>query len=156
MDERGFTLTEMLIVIAVIGILTSIAVYGFGKERLKSSIEAQVRDMYTEIVNARLQSFYTKQPRSVIVNGTLFKVIDTASSATLVEKTLAHPVVLNTTNNQLDFDRSGLTFGAFSSACIEPAGNPGAIDSIVISAAKINMGKRSSGGSCGTGTIVQK
>lgn len=156
MNERGFTLTEMLIVIVVIGILTGIAVYGFGKERLKSSIEAEVRDMYTEIVNARLQSFYTKQPRSVIVDGTLFKVIDTASSATLVEKTLIHPVVLNTTDTQLNFDRSGLTFGAFSSICIEPAGNSGAIDSIVISAAKINMGKRASGGSCGTSTIVQK
>jgi prepilin-type N-terminal cleavage/methylation domain-containing protein len=156
MNERGFSLTEMLIVITVIGILTGIAVYEFNRERVKSAIEAEVRDMYTEIVNARLQSFYTKQPRSVIVSGTLFKVIDTASSATLVEKTLAHPVVLNTAGTQLDFDRSGLTFGTFSSICIEPAGNPGAIDSIVISAAKINMGKRASGGSCGTGTIVQK
>lgn len=156
MNERGFTLMEMLIVIAIIGILTGIAAYGFNRERAKSAIEAQVRDMYAEIVNARLQSFYTKQPRSVIVNGTQFKIIDTASSATLVEKTLSHPVALNTTDTQLDFDRSGLTFGAFSSVCIEPADNPGAIDSIIISAAKINMGKRASGGSCGTGTIVQK
>ncbi|GFE58272.1 Tfp pilus assembly protein FimT/FimU [Geobacter sp. AOG1] len=156
MNERGFTLVEMLIVIAIIGILTSIAIYDFNRERQKSVIEAEVRDMYTEIMNARLQSFYTKQPRSVIVSGTQFKVIDSASSAILVEKTLKYPVVQNTTDTQLNFDRCGLTFGSFSSVCVEPAGNPGFIDSIVISAAKINMGKRASGGSCGTSTIVQK
>lgn len=156
MNERGFTLVEMLIVIAIIGILTGIVAYEFNREQRKSIIEAEVRDMYTEIMNARAQSFYTKQPRSVIVNGTDFRVIDSLSGTTLSAMTLKHPVVLNTTNPRLDFTTSGLTFGAFSSVCIDQADNPGFIDSIVISAAKVNMGKRVSGGDCGTGTIIQR
>ncbi len=156
MNERGFTLVELLIVVALIGILSGLATYEFKREQRKSIIEAEVRDMYTEIVNARLQSFYTKQPRAVIVSGTDFKVVDATSGATLSSMTLKHPVVLNTTDNRLEFATSGLTFGAFSSVCIEQADNPGFIDSIVISAAKVNMGKRVSGGDCGTGTIVQR
>lgn len=156
MNERGFTLMEMLIVIVIIGILTGIAVYEFNKEQRKSAIDAEVRDMYTEIVNARLQSFYTKQPHRVTVSGTDFRVINVSSGATVIAKTLYYPVVRNTAGTQLDFDTNGMTFGTFSSVCIEPSGNPGFIDSIVISAAKVNMGKRVSGGSCGTGTITQK
>jgi len=156
MNERGFSLVELLVVIAVIGILTGIATYEFNKAQRKSAIEGQVRDMYAEIVNARLQSFYTKQPRSVTVSGTQFKVIDTTSGATLVTKTLPYPVVVDTADNQLNFDTSGFTFGKFNAICIEPSDNPGYIDSIVISAGKINMGKRNAGGACGTGTIVQK
>jgi len=156
MNKRGFTLVELLIVITIIGILTGIAAYEFNKEQRKSAIEAEVREMYTEMVNARLQSFYTKQRHSVTISGTDFKVVNMASGATVATRTLSYPVALNTAGTQLTFDTSGLTFGTFSSVCVEPAGNPGVIDSIIISAAKINMGKRSSGGSCGTGTIVQK
>ena len=158
MDERGFTLVEVLTVITLIGILSALATYEFKREQLKSSIEAEVRDMYTEFVNARMQAFYTKRPRSIIVSGTQFSIYSSnvTSVNPIVQKTMKFPVVLNTADTDVTFETSGLTFGNFSSVCIEPADNPGFTDSIVISAAKVNMGKRVSGGNCGTGSIVQR
>jgi hypothetical protein len=65
----------------------------------------------------------------------------------------------NSSGNNITFDTSGLASGTEKSICIVPVSttevNDAAVDSLVISAARINLGKRT-GGDCETGNVTQK
>lgn len=48
--ERGFTLIELMIVVAIIGILASLAVYMFSGQRKKATGKAEVAPMFAELM----------------------------------------------------------------------------------------------------------
>jgi len=161
MGQRGFTLIELLIAIGVMGILTAVATAQFGTMQRKGAIERQVVTIYSNLVDVRLQALYTKTARTVVVSGKKLNIYPTADTSgapsSVVE--LPFPVVMGTGIDRVKFDASGMMLDAESSICVQPDGvanNPGNTDSVVISAAKIHMGKRQSGGACDPDDIDQK
>jgi len=164
MGRNGFTLLELLIVMAIGGILLTIAGVNWNNMQKKSAVETETKMIYADLMATRLDALYSKRARSVVLSSTQFSVY--SSSLTSVNpqsrKTLRYPLKWKpaSTTLTLSFDSGGLyTAGADLPLCVDPANNLtvsnlGAVDSLVVSAARIKIGKRS--GDCDVSNIAEK
>ena len=64
----GFTIVELVVVLAIMATLLSIATFAFHDWMLKSGVETQVRQMATDLNAVRLQSMTMKLRQSVTIN----------------------------------------------------------------------------------------
>ena len=162
MQERGFTLVELIIVVAIMAVLVSVGSLEYNKMQKKAEIEREVVTIYTSLSDLRLQALYTKTPRSAIISGSQLKIYSTDDTTLAPASTvaLAYPVVMSTGANRVVFDASGMMEDtADRSICVELPGaaeNPGNTDSVVVSAARIHTGKRTSGEDCAPNNVNQK
>jgi prepilin-type N-terminal cleavage/methylation domain-containing protein len=65
---KGFTLIEIVVVIGLMAILFSVGTMQFSKWSDKSKVDAQVRQMVTDISAIRIRAMTKKQPHSVVFN----------------------------------------------------------------------------------------
>ena len=71
--QRGFTLIELMIVVAIVGILASLAVYMFGGQQKRMTAKSEVTSMFAE--------FKLRQEQYRLENGSYLSSSDTASEA---------------------------------------------------------------------------
>jgi prepilin-type N-terminal cleavage/methylation domain-containing protein len=160
-QERGFSLVELLAVMAIMATLMSIGTLAYNRIQTKAGIERDVQKLYSSLMTVRLQALYTKTPRKIIFGGKSISVYANMSAAAPESTTyLSYPVVMNPGAAQIDFDASGMMAGGDRTICVDPTGtlgqNPGNVDSVGISAAQVLMGKRQAGGACAPSFIDQK
>lgn len=160
MCQRGFSLVELMIVIAIAGILLSIATLSWNEMQTKSAVESQIKKIHADLMEVRLQALYGKRARSVVISGQVYKSYSSRviTSTALETKQLRYPVVWNG-GGALTFDEQGLTSNQ-GSLCVLPTDslaviNSAAVDSLVVSQARINLGKRT-GTECNSDNIKQK
>lgn len=160
MRANGFTLVELLTVIAIMGILLSIATLNWNAMQTKSAVESQIKQIHADLMEVRLQALYGKRARSVVISGQVYKSYSSTviTSTALETKQLRYPVVWNG-GVALTFDAQGLTNNQ-GSLCVLPTNsltviNSAAVDSLVVSRARINLGKRT-GTECNSDNIEQK
>jgi prepilin-type N-terminal cleavage/methylation domain-containing protein len=159
---RGFTLVELIVVISIIAIITSIATLSWNRMVIKNAIESQIKRVHADMMGIRLEALYSKRPRSVVINGNVFNIF--SSAVTTVSPISSRTFKYNfkpTGASTVTFDTSGMANGTQNSFCVDPYNDftvalDAAVDSIVVSQARINLGKRDEGGSCVTGDIKQK
>lgn len=156
MRRNGFTLVELIVVIGVATTLLAISGLYFNGMYHKNRIERQMKEMYADLMGARTQALYQKTPRTVtLVSSTQYTVNpwqQDAGGVSTLQKTVSYPIVFNPAG-AFTFDARGMA-SATLAVCVEPSGNPGFVDSILISATNVALGKRNQGGDCVTSQIV--
>ncbi|GAB7027891.1 pilus assembly FimT family protein [Geotalea toluenoxydans] len=159
--ERGFSLVELLVVMAIMATLLAIATHNWNQMTLKSGVESQIKKMQADLMEVRLQALYSKNPRSVVITGKQFKIYasDDTTATPITTKDLPYSVVWNDDDSSpVIFDAQGLTRGLTPDTkrylCILPTNdtavvNAAAVDSMAISQVRVNLGKRTGGGCAG-------
>lgn len=164
MCVRGFSLIELLIGMVIMGILLSIATLNWNAMQTKSAIESEIQQIHADLLEVRLKALHSKTERSVIFSGNVYK--EYASKVTSVTTT-EEPIVTKQLRYPVDWGRGVLTFDAqgltndIDSLCVLPTNstadlNSAAVDSIVVSQARLNLGKRARPGGCSSDKIDQK
>jgi len=161
-SQKGFSLVELIVVMSIITILSSIAMMSWNRLTTKSNIESQIKTLHADLMSIRLEALYGKRPRSVVVNGKNFMVYSSSVTTVpaLLTKSFKFNFILNGTGNTVTFDTSGMTNGTERTICIDQYNdttkvNDAYVDSLVISQARINLGKRG-GGDCDSSNVTQK
>lgn len=151
--NSGFTVTELLVVIALIAILASVSVMGYSSWHAKYGLEKATREIYSLLMKARSDAVTTKTPYVVTIGANQVQSGPDANGDNAIDgtpATLSYPnyVINNTGNAAIVFDRRGLVNNnqTINLTSTITGTNP-AVDCIVISATRINLGKMT-GGAC--------
>lgn len=155
MRQAGFSLVELIVIIAVMGTLLAIGTLQFNRFSQKAKIESQLRTMYADLMKTRSEALLLKRNRSFTVTNTQFKIYTTADgSGTPIHVTdFKYPVNFDN-SDIISFSNRGLASGS-KTVCVEPAGNPAMIDSIRVTETMTQLGKWN-GGNCESGNVTAK
>jgi len=151
--QSGFSLIELLTVIAVIAILLSISSLAFNSWQKKADLEAQTREMRADIVDARARSLQQKkehritfQPTSYVMKSYSSENEPRTSGTTVISKNLRYTLTLPTSNFFTEYDIRGLMTTNASvppdpTIVVTPLTVDSAVNCIVIASSRINIGK---------------
>lgn len=99
MNNRGLTLTELMIVIVIISVLIGVAGYSLRGRMMGYRIENQVKGMYADLMNARARAMQQNRSHFVLVTATTFQIIEdsdesgaiNAGDAVIITRTWQYP-----------------------------------------------------------------
>jgi prepilin-type N-terminal cleavage/methylation domain-containing protein len=159
MGVRGFALTELVVVIAIIGILAAIVTINFSSWQRKYSIEGQTKELLTDLSDARLLAIQTKKEHQLTLNPTsmVFRRYSSESDATgtqVLSKNLKYPIqqfssgtLSAFSNTIITINTRGYTSDLMTIAVGAGMGGSPAYDCLAVHRARVNMG-RINGNSC--------
>jgi prepilin-type N-terminal cleavage/methylation domain-containing protein len=160
MNRRGFTLVEMLIVMAIIAILLAVSTIAFNRWVNRNKVETQFKTMYADLMTARSQALYNKNGtgKSVIITTSGFSMYATTDTTlpAVLTKILKVPVTPATT--QIDFDQNGVAklngddTVTDAYVCVQTNTTSAIFNSLIISKTRIQMGTFS-GGVCSSANV---
>jgi len=173
MKRDGFTLVEILTVIAIIGIVAGMAVISFRGMVRRYNVESQIKELYSDLVNTRVMAMSTKRTHFVdIKSGQYSAYVDTNTTnpnqdgdgilqeATDVRlagypKTFKFPLSWGGGSTTIEFSPKGLANNIPNTFCVFSNINP-AYDCIVVSPTRIILGRLKNQGSCSSGNCETK
>lgn len=150
MKHDGYTLLEMLVIMAILFILLSIAAFSYTEWTARFSIESQIKEMYADLMTARARAMTRNRAQFVNMAASSYTIRDDtnengkndAGDALLFHKRLENRIAWNG-SPEISFNTRGL------SSDIETISVPGTVkaayDCIVIHRIRINMGKMNKG-----------
>lgn len=167
----GFTLVEILITIAILGILVVLAVGNFGGMNEKYKVEAETKQLYADLMDARGRAMQRNRVSFVQINSADYKTYEDTSTApdgdralqtgndTLIASTtVRHGIstvnLVGDTNFTFSFNRNGIaTVAGTGTIHLASQAQPD-YDCITIKPTRIKMGQYV--GTFPGGTCVEK
>jgi type IV fimbrial biogenesis protein FimT len=156
MKERGISLIEMVVVIAISSILLGIGTLRFNEYSKRYRTEAQTRKIHSELVKARANALFQRRETLVKLYPKSFEVYSSAEAsgvAPIVRQALDYPIIMSRNGNNVVFDERGMCLNS-RSICLESVAEAGAVDSVVISDIMIRFGKKDKGDVCNADNIT--
>ena len=160
MRSSGFTIVELIVVLAIVGILATIAAMNWNRLTVKTTVEGQIRTVHADLMRIRLEALYGKRARRVAFSGNVFNVYSSNVTTTTPVETKTFKYPFRATSANFTFNSSGMASGSEGSVCVDPYSNlaqqsDAAVDSLVLSEGRISLGKRTGGG-CVSNDITKK
>lgn len=148
MSNKGFSMVELVIVLAIIGTLSAIAMFQFNEYSKRSSIESQLSMLHSELMNVKSDALFKKNERSVVLTANQLKIYPAANTSGDPSSVRQFKNVMTmSASDPLTFDSRGiLNVSGNVYACVA-VDSTASYDSLVLSATQIELGKRE-GASC--------
>ena len=160
MDERGLTLIELAVVIAIVGILMVLAGFQFVGWQARYKVESQIKEMYADLLEARQRAMQRNRTyfiRSTVASPDQYTTYEDANGNNTLDIG-TDTVIPNLSKQDLRYrmawnfggtvtmDKRGLIEPSGSVWLLDPDGNPFSedevdYDCIVVSRTRINLGK---------------
>ena len=170
MDNKGFSLVELIVIMAIMATILSIATLQFNQMSRKYNIEAQTRMLYADIMKVRSEALLQKRPRAVnfvsTTTQTTFSIYSSANTSVgaAAQNPMKFPMIpVGTTT--ISFDQMGMASSSGFNFTVEPPilalctsldDKSIGYDSIVITPTRIAIGKRQEGQDCTYDKVDQK
>ncbi len=159
MEQDGFSLTELLIVICLFAILLALGTVSFSNWNTKNKIETEFKNMYADLLGVRSQALYRKKSRSVTFTSTGYSIYSSTVTTVppLKQVTLKVPVTTVPNNLRIDFDQMGVAFNNDATVtdyiCAQADVSKSFFNSIILSATRIQMGSLTGSG-CSSANVT--
>lgn len=154
----GFTLVEIMITIAILGILVTLAVGNFGGLNEKYKVEAETKQLYADLMDARGRAMQRNRWFFVSITSTGYKTyedsspapdgngsLDNTADALVTSMTVRHAINTNLAGgNNFGFNRNGIANDNGTIRFVSTA-QPD-YDCITIRPTRIKMGQYIGGG----------
>lgn len=157
--QSGFTLVELMVVVAIIGIVLAIATMNFTQWNDKYTVESYTKEIHSILMKARNDAANTNTQVSVTLSANLVTTYQDVNGNAVVDpgETTTKPYprfVLNSNvaggiPTTIVFDRRGMTDNiqsinipvqTLNPAGYSPNASPG-VDCVVVATTRINMGR---------------
>lgn len=156
MNQRGFSLIELLIVIMLIGLLTGLGTWQYASYSKKATIQAQTRVLYGDLMQYRMRAFYEKRNWTFKFSASGYGIYSSSdvTVAPVASVALKHPVTTSDFSQTVIFDSQGGASVSGKAICVASS-NDAPVDAVVISATRVQIGKKDEG-SCASDNITAK
>lgn len=163
MNSRGFSLVELVIVIALIGIVLAISTLDFSTMMRKGQIDKQAREIHSDLVSLRIEAMQKKQ-RSAAFLGPKQIVFKRYSSnaeniltggTTMLTKSLPNEIrrlsdmstPLDVAADRVEYDTRGFTNNDITLVILPVTINSGD-NCILVTTARTNLGRMTDASTC--------
>jgi prepilin-type N-terminal cleavage/methylation domain-containing protein len=167
MNQRGFSIIELVVVLAIIAVLLSVATLDFSSMNRKYQIEKEARELYSAITKARLSSMQNKQYGALLLGPKEYvfiaytspdypagvtgsKTLDRVNVPYEIKKlntTTGVPGVLDENIDKIAFDIQGFTNNNMT-LVVTPTLYSGGNDCIIVHTARTNIGGMTNATTC--------
>ena len=153
MRSRGFTLVELLVVIGIITILSTLATLAWNRMSTKAEVEGQIKSVHADLMALRLEALYGKQERRVAFSGKTLKIYSSGvvTATPLINKNFRFDF---SGRSEFVFNTSGMASGYEGSICVNKESDA-FVDSLVVTDGRISLGKKT-GTDCNSAGITKR
>lgn len=166
MNRRGFSLIELITVMALISIMLTIATINFNSWQRKSTVERYAKEIFSDVQDARLTAAFTKVRQGVVFSPQQivfrrFTSDGDVSGTIITTKQLPVSITTNVwalpTASRIDFGTRGLMSDPLIKVICITTTEEAAYDALIITPALTSMGKVTDRGSaCARTNVTQK